>query len=229
MSLSHSPSIVTSNLIQYFDAANTKSYPGSGTTWTDLAVGTNNATLVASPTYTSSGAQSYFTLASASSQYASVAGSRTLTAATFVVWLYRSGSQANSTGIFFSRGGTSGNVTGMNFYSTSNTIGYHWNDAATTYNWNSGLTVPDATWCMCAVSVSSTSAIAYLFQSSGITSATNSVSHASSVLAALDIGRDSGGGRQYNGRIGAVMLYNTNLTQAQLTKNFNALRGRYSI
>tara|TARA_R100000742_G_C4243898_1_gene63105 strand:+ start:34 stop:750 length:717 start_codon:yes stop_codon:yes gene_type:complete len=36
MALVHSPKIVTDNLVLYYDAGNTKSYPGSGTTWTDL-------------------------------------------------------------------------------------------------------------------------------------------------------------------------------------------------
>lgn len=43
MALSHSPSIITDSLILYLDAANTKSYPGSGVTWGDLS-GTNSAT-----------------------------------------------------------------------------------------------------------------------------------------------------------------------------------------
>ena len=36
MSLSHSPKIVTDGLVYCFDAANLKSYPKSGTSWTDL-------------------------------------------------------------------------------------------------------------------------------------------------------------------------------------------------
>ena len=37
MGLSHSPKIVTDNLVLALDAGNTKSYPGSGTTWKDLS------------------------------------------------------------------------------------------------------------------------------------------------------------------------------------------------
>jgi hypothetical protein len=46
VALSHSPSIVTNGLVLCLDAANTKSYPGSGTTWTDLSGRGNNGTLV---------------------------------------------------------------------------------------------------------------------------------------------------------------------------------------
>ncbi len=47
------PSIVTSNLLIYLDAANTLSYPGSGSTWTSLVSGGRNGTLVNSPSFTS--------------------------------------------------------------------------------------------------------------------------------------------------------------------------------
>ena len=44
MSLSHSPKIVTDGLVLCLDAANPRSYPKSGTTWSDLA-GSNDGTL----------------------------------------------------------------------------------------------------------------------------------------------------------------------------------------
>jgi len=54
----------------YLDAGNAASYPGSGTTWTDLSTNTNNATLVGPPPFTSAGANSYFTFNGAGTQYA---------------------------------------------------------------------------------------------------------------------------------------------------------------
>lgn len=44
MGIAYNPSVVTNGLIHYYDAANPKSYPGSGTTWYDL-VGNKNGTL----------------------------------------------------------------------------------------------------------------------------------------------------------------------------------------
>jgi hypothetical protein len=43
--------IVTDGLVLYLDAANTRSYPGSGTVWTDLARGGNNGTLINGPMF----------------------------------------------------------------------------------------------------------------------------------------------------------------------------------
>lgn len=58
MALGHNPSIITSGLMLCLDAANPKSYPGSGTTWNDLSGNGYHGTLINSPTFSSSG---YFT------------------------------------------------------------------------------------------------------------------------------------------------------------------------
>ena len=44
------PKITTDGLILHLDAANTKSYPGTGTVWTDLSGNGNNGTLTNGPT-----------------------------------------------------------------------------------------------------------------------------------------------------------------------------------
>ena len=53
MGLAHSPRIVTDGLVLCVDAANTKSYPGSGTTWTDISGKGHNGTLTNGPTFSS--------------------------------------------------------------------------------------------------------------------------------------------------------------------------------
>ena len=53
MGLFHSPKIVTDGLVLALDAANIKSYPGSGTTWSDMSGKNNNATLTNGPTFSS--------------------------------------------------------------------------------------------------------------------------------------------------------------------------------
>ncbi len=52
MGLAHSPRIVTDGLVLCLDAASKRSYPGTGTTWTDLKGG-NNGTLTNGPTFDS--------------------------------------------------------------------------------------------------------------------------------------------------------------------------------
>jgi hypothetical protein len=79
---------------------------------------------------------------------------------------------------------------------------------------------------MIAVSVTSTTATAYLCQSSGITSATNTVNHTSTILDDIKIGRDEVDIRYFNGKIATAVIYNRALSADEITQNFNALRGR---
>ena len=51
MGVRYSPAIVTSGLVLSLDAANRKSYPGTGTTWFDLSGNGYNGTLTNSPTF----------------------------------------------------------------------------------------------------------------------------------------------------------------------------------
>lgn len=53
MGFSRGPSTVTDGLVLALDAANPKSYPGSGTTWSDLSGNGNNGTLTNGPTFDS--------------------------------------------------------------------------------------------------------------------------------------------------------------------------------
>lgn len=53
MSFAYSPKIVTDGLIFYVDAANPKSYPETGTLWSDISKTGNNGTLVNGPTFDS--------------------------------------------------------------------------------------------------------------------------------------------------------------------------------
>jgi hypothetical protein len=51
MAINAGPKIVEDGLVFCVDAANKKSYPGAGTTWTDLTANKNNGTLTNGPTF----------------------------------------------------------------------------------------------------------------------------------------------------------------------------------
>jgi len=53
MAFQRGPNIVTNGLVLALDAANTKSYPGSGTTWRDLSGNRNSGSLINGPTFNS--------------------------------------------------------------------------------------------------------------------------------------------------------------------------------
>jgi hypothetical protein len=215
--------VVTTGLQLYLDAGNASSYSGSGTAWNDLSGNGRNGTLTNGPTYSATNGGSI--VFDGSNDFVQCTGSLTVTAATFVTWIRRNGTQGQYDGIFFSRGTS---VTGINFQS-SNLLGYHWNGTTNTYLWNSGLTIPDATWCMIALSVTSTAATAYLCQTSGITTATNTVSHGSSVLDDIKLALDDVASRYFNGNIAIAQLYNIALSAGQVSQNFQADRARFGV
>ena len=216
--------IVQSGLQLYLDAGNAASYPGSGTAWTDLSGNGRNGTLTGGPTYSSADGGSI--VFDGTNDFVQCSGSLTATAATFVIWMRRNGPQDDFDGIIYSR---SANATGLSFFGTTNKISYTWNNAVNTYTWDSGLTVPDLTWCMIAVSVTSTAATAYLCQSGGITSATNTVSHTSTVLDDVKLAQDDQGARFFNGNIAIAQLYNTALSAADISQNFEVDRARFGV
>ena len=224
MAFNYSPKTVTDGLVFAVDAANKKSYPSSGTTWTDLA-GSNIGTLTNSPTFDSSnGGDLVF---DGTDDYTQFNQSISLTEATFIAWIKRSGQQDSWAGILFSRGG-GGGTTGLGYRSNTNQIGYHWNNGP--YNWVSGLTPPDGEWCMVVLSVSSTAATAYLCKESGITSATNTANHSSTTLGNLVIGRDPyGGGRSMSGNCAIGQIYNRPLSASEIAQNYNALKSRFGL
>jgi hypothetical protein len=218
-----------SGLILALDAANTKSYPGSGTTWTDISANGRVGTLTNGPTYNSANSGS-ITFTAASSNSVLLTGSTAVSQATFTVWLRRNGSQNDYAGILFTRGGVSSSISGLSFFSTVNNLAYNWNNAVASYSFNSGLTVPDGVWCMAALSLTSTAATLYLCQSSGTTSATNTLAHSSTTFDGLKLGWDGTASSRYmNGSIASAHLYNRALSASEIQQNFNALRGRFSV
>ena len=98
MALAHSPRIVTDGLVLHLDAANTKSYSGSGTDWKDFSGKDNDTTLVNSPTYSSNNA-GYFNFDGSNDSVTlptlDIAGNEL----TFSVWNY--GIEAKSSSIIW--------------------------------------------------------------------------------------------------------------------------------
>jgi hypothetical protein len=97
------PEINESGLVLCLDAGNTKSYPGSGTTWTDLSGNGNTGTLVNGPTYSSANGGSI--VFDGSNDYIQTNFNYSLTSSntefTCAAW-YKCFPEANSGGLIFS-------------------------------------------------------------------------------------------------------------------------------
>jgi hypothetical protein len=229
---------VTSNLLFYLDATRTASYGGTGTTWTDISGSSNSATLTNSPSYgfgNASNGSGSFTFAS--NKYALTSTLiPSLSSATFIAWINPSGTQNQYTGIIFSRGGASGATapaTGLNFYS-NNAIGYSWNDSGSTWGWNSGLQAPRDEWSMVAVTINSSTAIVYLCQYTGITTASNTSNttpHPTVSGLKFYIGSDPNdlSSRAIVGKIATSMVYASALTQTNIVDIYNAQKAAFGL
>ena len=218
MSVSGGPNISEDGLVLALDAANVKSYPGSGTTWNDVSGNSNSGSLINGPTFDGGNLGSI--VFDGSNDYVQTNINSSFTAMTLMGFIKRNGAQVDYAGIFSNRATS---VTGI-FYFTNN-LGYVWNNAVNTYTFNSNLLVPNNTWCMVAMSVTSTAATLYVNTSS----ATNTVSHTSTTIDDLKLGQDDFGSRFMNGNIANVMMYNRALSANEIFQNFNATRSRFGV
>jgi hypothetical protein len=226
---------VTSDLLFYLDATRTASYGGTGTTWTDISGLGNSATLTNSPSYgfgNASNGSGSFTFASNKYALTSTLIS-SLSSATFIAWINPSQIQNQYAGLIFSRGGASGATapaTGLNFYS-NNAIGYSWNDNSFTWGWNSELQAPRDQWSMVAVTINSSTAIVYLCQYTGITTAINTTPHPPVSGLKFYIGSEPYdlNSRATVGKIATAMVYSSALSSTNISDIFNAQKAAFGL
>jgi hypothetical protein len=219
--------VPTNNLILYLNAS---SYTGTGTTWNDNSDQNNTGTLLGSPAFTLSPASFIF---DANKHATTTKNNISLTTATFIAWVNPSQTQGFYTGIIFSRnpyGASTVPATGLDLY-TNNSIGYHWADSGATYNWNSNLFVPNNTWSMIAITISTNSATAYLCNANGIVSAINPVTHGALSGLNFFIACDPSdiSSRAFKGKIATAMIYNTALSQSNITSIFNLQKTSFGL
>lgn len=223
MALVHSPSIVTSGLTLCLDAANPKSYPGSGTSWFDLSGQNNTGTLINGPTYNSAAGGSWSF--NGTSNYVSVANSDSLNTPnnTLICWAKSNTSTWNDFGFLMSKRSVfimhpQQNLTTVIYY-------YYLNNTFASQS----VDVSDITaWNMYACSWDGTRINAYL-NGALINFGVKTGPLNTSDTGVLEIGKDDTFSRYLNGNIAHASMYNRALTAAEIRQNFNAYRGRFGI
>ena len=231
MAFNYSPKIVTDGLVFAVDAANKKSYPGSGTTWSDLA-GNSNVTLYNSPTYSSdNGGLISFDGVNEGGQTTS--GTLLDAPMTVDAW-----AKPQTTG-------TDGAIVGN--WTQSNQNFLLWWDVGVTPNFRAiartSVSVSVATsesatrgtvntWNHVSVTWDSTNLKIYLNGTLQETVATGTVYTPGNYQAG--IGADYNGSpgttaRNLNGDIAAVKIYNRVLLDTEISQNYNALKSRFGL
>lgn len=224
---------VTSNLVLYYDPANTSSYAGSGTTVNSL-VSPNLAGTMSNITYTSP----YFTY-NGTSATTSIADTSALEPGsgdfTLEAWVYYS-VIAGSTRTFVSKtdnGGVSANWSyGLRTLASGSTYMEVGSGSGSTVQ-SPAFTASTGTWYQIVgvwTNVASNSIALYV---NGASQGSNAHALASvkNSIRPLYLGSYNGGeySQWFNGRMGIVRYYNTALTAAQVLQNYNANRSIYGL
>jgi hypothetical protein len=225
LAIFYNPRTITDGLVLALDAANPKSYPGSGTTWSDLSGNGNNGTLVNGVGYNSGnlgslsfdGVDDYVTTGFTRGTL----GNQT----TLISWYKYTGTigrtyspifggiePGSGTEFFIGKntgntniGVQDGNYNGS-FVTGSNAFDGNYHQIVYTYDNGTGKIYLDGT-----------------LRNTGSFTKCNDAEQ-------ISIGHEAeGAGYYFIGNISQVSIYNRALTASEIQQNFNATRSRYGI
>ena len=227
MSVFSGPEIVNNGLVLALDAGNTKSYPGSGTTWTDLSGRNNNATLIGGATYNlaNMGNIAFDFVNGVANINDADSLSFTNNIFTIDVWAYFNSVNVTQ-GVIGKRGWEySIHTTGSNAL-----YFYAWTAAGSGIYFNQ-TTIQAATWYNFSWVADGIQSILYVNSVPGSPygKVAGTMSNTGTGLTVGRGGQASTGDAYMNGRVSATKFYNRALTAAEIQQNFNALRGRFGI
>ena len=228
MALQHSPSIVTTGLVMWLDAANRRSYSGSGTAWNDVSGTGNNGTLLNGVSYESTNNGTL--VFNGTDQYSSVPQSATNNITsnqiTFGSWCFptisnkyqhmvvKNVSESRQYGMWLSQNGTSqifrnlyGVVAQTNVSISTNWGVNVWNYIILVYN---GSTIK--------IYLNGNEVFSEAATGNIVTTSSN-----------VNIGGEPSQAFFFSGKISNAIIYNQALSASQVLQNFNAYRGRYGV
>ncbi len=238
MALSRGPKIVTSGLVLALDAADTNSYPRTGTSWTDLTGNANNGTLTNGPTFSNSnggvitidGIDDYINLGNASSIKM---GTNNFTISTWIKILTQTGSPNYKLVI-----------TSKQAPAAAAGYGFAWNDSVNKFLWStangssSSEIFTTNTWS----SLVNVWANIVMIRQNGATNnghfyingVYESLASSATVLNVdtntnMTIGNTADFYSLYwfKGTYGTVQIYNRALTATEVLQNYNATKSRF--
>jgi hypothetical protein len=221
MGIAYNASLVRSGLVLHLDAANPKSYPGSGTTWSDLSGNSNNGTLVNGVGYSTDNKGTMSFDNRNDEVICTNNSSVQITTGTICAWFNASNGNAGVNGIIAKQ-------RAWGLFVTDNTLrAYDWGNNT----WrDTGITVGNNIWNYAAMTFTETigapsnNAIIYLNGSSVLTTTIKHSNHDITV----QIG-EANAAQHFGGLISSASVYNRVLSEIEIQQNFEALRGRYGI
>jgi hypothetical protein len=227
MSISYNTKTVTNGLVLSLDAANRKSYPGSGNTWNDLSGINSSGELVNSPTYNSSNL-GYFQFVT--DDYVIIPNNTALDTQTPTVEVWVKTNATNQNGFWFEKGTVN---TQYSLFQEGSTIRWRMFIAGgiTQLSTTTSTYMDTANWYQ--VVGTYTSGTRRLYINGVLVNSDTQSGTIATNAGGMSIGAYGGytGGKSYfyNGNQSICRVYNRALSAAEISQNFNALRGRYGV
>jgi len=243
MAIGYNPTLVTSGIVLALDAANIKSYPGSGTIWYDASNNNNNETLTNGPTYSTANAGNI--TFDGINDYAVMPFTTILNDCTFNFWF-----KATSTASYqylLSLGNGVDSTFALHFDmndpdlgASGQTMWVYWNSGGTPYSTlsRSGTygDFQDSTWRnYCFVRNSSDVSVTRHYingveRTTGVTRAgTQTTQFGNGAGYFLNIARLHTNTFFWAGSIAVVQIYTRALSAIEIAQNLNAYRGRFGV
>ena len=225
MGIAYNSRVVVEGLVLALDAGNSKSYPGSGTTWTDLSGRGNNGTLTNGPTYSSANGGSL--VFDGSDDYVNCGNATSLSFTNnLTVSIWCSSNNAASYRSPLMKSSNSSWADGFGYYQLSGIFAFYINQ------WNGAqiVSVSKASFSITNFVATYNGVNLKLYENGTLiqtgSSYTTNISNSSTNL---EIGRGGGGSYNWSGNIAQTQIYNRALSAEEVTQNFNALRSRFGI
>jgi len=235
MAYLNGPQIVRDGLVLYLDAGNRRSYPGSGTSWTDLSGNGNTGTLTNGPTFDSEnlgsisfdGVNDFVTTGKNFDSESPINGFFADATARWSVSSWFRPDTSNATGgVVIGKGGGIGGVATLAIWEAGTTLNTRLRGGtilAITTSMNTA-------WHEVVVTWDGTTANAYY---DGSFVSTISIGTAALQTNFLAVGASGVSGATGNtfmlGRTADLKVYNRPLTALEVTQNYNALRSRFGV
>ena len=222
MASNYNPSIVTSGLRVYLDAANVKSYPGSGTSWLDLTGNSYTGTLTNGPAYSSSNGGAIVFDGTDDIVTTSLAATLSFT---WSVWFKTNVLASGYRNIISVPTGAymlmllDISTNNMGFWSSDGMNGGSLGvDSLSTNTWYNAVLVREGD----GISGGYKAYLNSVFKGSANTSTWT-------IANTISLGGRTDASQYLNGNIAQVAIYNTALNQDQINQNFYAYRGRFGV
>jgi len=229
MAVAYNPKIITDGLVLCLDAANKKSYPGTGTTWIDLSGTNNNGTLIGSPTFSATNGGSIGFTASAS-DYVNLTSASLLPTGTSdrtIIAFVKTPTSLpyNYHHVIHWGTATTDQAFGMAVLNDGSLASHPW--AGTPAQ---GTVATGTNYCL-AITYTHSSILHRFWingvsQGAGVTRSINTGTSEARVGSRIQTPAEQWGP---DGKIYTVMVYNRTLSEQEIQQNYNALRGRFGI